>query len=37
MVVLVTTKIEKDRIKNAAKVALTLNIDFSNTKGQLTS
>ena len=37
MVVLVTNKNEEDRIKNeASRVATTINIDFLNTKGQLT-
>ena len=37
MVILVSTKNEEDPIKiEGARVATTQNIDFSNTKGQLT-
>ena len=37
MVILVTSKNEEDPIKiEGARVATTQNIDFSNTKGQLT-
>ena len=36
MVILVTSKNEEDPIKIDARVATIQNIDFSNTKGQLT-
>ena len=37
MAVLVTAKYEKDLIKiESARVATTLNIDYSNTQGQVT-
>ena len=37
MAILVTSKYEEDPIKNeSARVATTLNIDFSNTQGQIT-
>ena len=37
MAILVTSKYEEDPIKiESARVATTLNIDFSNTQGQLT-
>ena len=37
MTILVTSKYEEDPIKiERARVATTLNIDFSNTQGQLT-
>ena len=38
MAILVTSKYEEDPIKiESARVAPTLNIDFSNTQGQITS
>ena len=38
MAILVTFKYEEDPIKiESARVATTLNIDFSNTQGQITS
>ena len=37
MAILVTSKYEEDLIKTeSARVATTLNIDFSNTQGQIT-
>ena len=37
MAILVTSKYEKDLIKiESARVATTLNIDYSNTQGQIT-
>ena len=37
MAILVTCKYEEDPIKiESARVATTLNIDFSNTQGQIT-
>ena len=37
MAILVTSKYEEDPIKiESARVATTLNIDFSNTQGQIT-
>ena len=37
MIILVTSKFEEDPIKiESARVATTLNIDFSNTQGQTT-
>ena len=37
MAILVTSKYEEDRIKiECPRVATTLNIDFSNTQGQIT-
>ena len=38
MAILVTAKYEEDPIKiESARVATTLNIDFSNTQGQITT
>ena len=37
MAILVTSKYEEDSIKiESARVATTLNVDFSNTQGQIT-